>query len=90
MLNACQFNSGNLKLLVIAVCEFVENAHSHCAMSDQQFRSLAEVQVRMQINALISHWLEKQPGFDLDAQTRARAASACRAGWGRCCAIIRR
>jgi AcrR family transcriptional regulator len=79
MLNACQFNAINLRMLVIAVCEFVDRAHGSCALSDQQFQSQVEAQVRMQIHGLISHWLESQPGFDNNTQTRSRAATA--ASW---------
>ncbi len=79
MLNVCQFSLGNLRNLVIVVCEFVDKSHSQCAHSDLQFQALVEVQVRIQIHGLIGHWLEGLPsGVDFPA-TRASASTA--ASW---------
>jgi AcrR family transcriptional regulator len=79
MLNACKFSMQNLRTLVIAVCEFVDGAHGHCPLSEQQFQSLVEAQVRSQIYRLINHWLEDLPAPNNNPQTNARAATA--ASW---------
>ena len=78
MLNACKFSTDNLRTLVIVVCEFVDKAHSRCALNEQQFQALVEAQVRMQIHELISHWLEGLPALE-DTAANARAATA--ASW---------
>jgi AcrR family transcriptional regulator len=75
-LNVCKFSLDNLRMLVIVVCEFIDGAHGHCAMSEQQFQSLVEAQVRTQIHALISHWLEGMPAIDNIPQTRAATAAS--------------
>jgi AcrR family transcriptional regulator len=78
MLNACQFSSDNLKYLVITVCEFVDRAHDYCPKTEQQFRSLVEAQVRMQIQGLLTHWLENMPtngSAPISAERTATAAS---------------
>ena len=59
MLNACHFTPDNLRSLVMAVCEFVDEVHGHCAATEQQFQALVEAQVRCQIHELLNHWLEK-------------------------------
>lgn len=59
-LNVCQFSPENLRSLVIAVCEFVVNFQEHCSSTEQQFRMLIAVQVRLQVYELILHWLENQ------------------------------
>ncbi|MCX6079199.1 MAG: TetR/AcrR family transcriptional regulator [Chloroflexi bacterium] len=76
MLNACQFSINNLRSLMVTVCEFVDQAHAHCALSEQQFQLLIEAQVRSQIHGLLSHWLEGLPGGNqLHLNERATAAS---------------
>jgi len=76
MLNACQFSLSNLRILVITVCEFVDRAHGHCPVSEQQFQSLVEAQVRAQIHELISHWLDGMPVSENSSQTRTQTATA--------------
>ena len=73
-LNACHFSLDNLRMLVIVVCEFIDGAHGHCAMTEQQFQSLVETQVRAQIYTLISHWLESMPEIENIPKTRAATA----------------
>jgi len=79
MLNACHFTNDNLRNLIIAVCEFVANAHGHCATSEQQFQSLVGTQVRLQIHELLLHWLESAPLIENMSVSRERAATA--ASW---------
>jgi AcrR family transcriptional regulator len=79
MLNACHFSNENLRNLILAVCEFVASAHGHCPVSEQQFQSLVEAQVRTQIHALLNHWLENIPLLENTSVSRERAATA--ASW---------
>jgi len=79
MLDACQFSTENLRALIIVVCEFVGDAHAHCAVSEPQFQSLIETQVRSQIYELINHWYENIPMGEKIPVARERAATA--ASW---------
>jgi AcrR family transcriptional regulator len=74
MLNACHFSMDNLRLLIVAVCEFVSHASSHCKPPSAKFESLMETQVKAQLQELLQAWIE-QVGSDLDAKTGATAAS---------------
>jgi AcrR family transcriptional regulator len=56
MLNSCQFSLENLRLLIVAVCEFVANVDSHCAPPHETFDSLVETQVKNQIFELLLKW----------------------------------
>lgn len=79
MLNACHFTQDNLRNLIMAVCEFVDKAHGHCAKTEQQFQALVEAQVRGQIHGLLNHWLESMELGENAPATRERAATA--ASW---------
>ncbi|MGB9639634.1 MAG: TetR/AcrR family transcriptional regulator [Anaerolineales bacterium] len=59
-LNACHFSQQNLRALILAVCEFLIEAHGHCKMPNEQFESLIETQVRGQIQLLLKNWLEQE------------------------------
>ncbi len=74
MLSVCTFSMENLRQLVIAVCEFVSNANSHCAPPQPQFESLVETQVKAQLQELLQNWIE-QAGSDVDPKIAATAAS---------------
>lgn len=76
MLNACQFSQDNLRILIMAVCEFVEKTHRHCPKTEPQFQSLVEAQVRGQINGLIDHWLE-----NMEPNNAIRDRAAIAASW---------
>ena len=83
MLNACHFTNDNLRILVMAVCEFVDVAHRHCAVTEQQFQSLVEAQVRDQIHGLLNHWLEgMNPGENSLASSERAAIAASWAIYG--------
>jgi len=79
MLNACQYSTENLRALIVVVCEFVADAHSRCPVTEQQFRSLVEAQVRSQVHELINRWYENVPMSQDVHVTRERAATA--ASW---------
>jgi AcrR family transcriptional regulator len=59
-LNACHYTPENLRNLILAVCEFLSNVHTHCAQPQhQQFESLVEGQIKQQIFDLLSYWLKQ-------------------------------
>lgn len=74
MLSVCTFSLENLRQLVVAVCEFVEKANSHCAPPQPQFESLVEAQVKAQLQDLLQNWIE-QTGSDVDPRIAATATS---------------
>ena len=74
MLDACHYSDGNLRALIIMVCEFVSNANSHCKPANPQFESLVETQVKNQLQELLQVWLE-QDESGIDSKTAATAAS---------------
>jgi AcrR family transcriptional regulator len=59
MLNACHYTPDNLRILILAVCEFLSKMHSECAQPHQQFESLTEGTIKKIIFELLSHWLEE-------------------------------
>jgi AcrR family transcriptional regulator len=73
-LNACHFSPDNLRNLVVAVCEFVKNTHSHCSPPQGQFEALVETQVKNQIYELLLKWLQQMES-DIAPESVATAAS---------------
>ena len=73
-LNACHYTNENLRSLIMAVCEFVSHAHTHCTTAQPQFEALVETQVKKQLQELLQMWLEKVE-TNIDAKTAATAAS---------------
>jgi hypothetical protein len=74
MLSVCTFTMENLHALIVAVCEFISTASSHCNPPSQQFESVMETQVKRQIQELIEKWIEKL-GTDIDPKIAATATS---------------
>lgn len=73
------FRPSNVQLLIQAVCEFLEQVHSHCAASSRaQFDSVIEQQVKLQVYAVLKNWLE-EPALGSkgngEAELRATVAS---------------
>ena len=74
MLNVCSFSMENLRALIIAVCEYISVASSHCNPPSQQFESVMETQVKLQVQELLQKWLEKLT-IDVDPKLAATATS---------------
>lgn len=74
MLNVCSFSTNNLRALIVAVCEFIANAGSHCSPPSPQFEQVMETQVKLQIQELLHKWLEKVES-DVDSKITSTAAS---------------
>ena|SRR6266498_2639856 len=73
-LNVCTFSMDNLRALIITVCEFISNASVHCNPPSQQFESVMETQIKVQVQELIQNWIEKL-GTDVDPKIAATATS---------------
>ena len=74
MLNVCTYSNANLHALIIAVCEYIVTASSHCNPPSQQFEQVMETQVKLQVQELIQKWLEKVE-IDVDPRLASTAAS---------------
>lgn len=79
MLNVCTYSNENLRALIIAVCEYIVTASSHCNPPSQQFEQVMETQVKLQVQELIQKWLEK---FDTDIDPRIASTAASWAIYG--------
>jgi AcrR family transcriptional regulator len=73
-LNVCTFSMGNLRALIVAVCEYIAAASSHCNPPSSQFEQVMETQVKTQIQELIQKWIEKLD-TDVDPKLASTAAS---------------
>ena len=58
-LNACHYSLDNLRNLVTAMCEFLNNVHGGCVQPHEQFESLVEGQIKKQLFELLSYWLSQ-------------------------------
>ena len=74
MLNACHYSLENLRMLIVAVCEYVSNVHAHCSPPQSQFETLIETEIKNQIYELLLNWL-KQVGSQTSPQNAATATS---------------
>src|SRR5690349_6116440 len=74
MLNVCTYSNNNLRALIIAVCEYIVAASSHCNPPSQQFEQVMETQVKLQVQELIQKWLEKIE-IDVDPKLASTATS---------------
>ncbi len=84
MLNACHLTSENLRMLIVAVCEFTRTMNAHCKPAQPQYESLVETQVKAVIHELLLKWLEpakvpasssRKPSLRPSPETAATAAS---------------
>lgn len=58
-LNVCTFSIENLHALIVTVCEFTQQASSHCNVGSTQFEAIMEAQIVAQIEELIENWVVK-------------------------------
>ena len=79
MLNVCTFSMANLRALIIAVCEYISIASSHCNPPSQQFEQVMETQVKVQVQELIQKWLEK---IEIDVEPKLASTAASWAIYG--------
>ena len=79
MLDTCHYTAENLKALIVAVCEFIADASSHCTPVDPQFEPLMAAQVKDELQSLLQVWLEKE---HIDSDPKMAATAACWALYG--------
>src|SRR5512133_930936 len=79
MLSVCTYSADNLRALIIAVCEYIVTASSHCNPPSQQFESVMETQVKVQVQELIEKWLEK---IEIDVEPKLASTAASWAIYG--------
>lgn len=75
LLASCRFSMENLRLLIVAVCEFTRNLHAHCVPAQRQFEPLVENQIKGQLYSLIFMWLKQ------NEQIHSPEMSATAASW---------
>jgi AcrR family transcriptional regulator len=75
MLNACHYSRENLRLLIVAVCEFITNTHAHCKPAEIKFETSIESEIKAQVYSLVLKWL-----LQLDGKTNPELA-ATSASW---------
>ena len=74
LLASCHFSMGNLRQLIVAVCEFTRNLSTNCVPAQRQFEPLVENQVKAQLYELILMWLRQNEQVT-SPETSATAAS---------------
>lgn len=61
--DSCAFSLDNLRLLILAVCEYLSHLNSHCTTADKEFRPFIEMQVQKQLYEFILRWvISLEPG----------------------------
>lgn len=61
--DSCKFSLDNLKLLILAVCEYLAHLNGHCTAADKEFRPFIEMQVQKQLYEFILRWvISLEPG----------------------------
>ena len=67
---------GNLRLLILAVWEFLTRFHSGCHPSDKQFEPMIEAQVQTELCEFILNWIEPVYIRDGDSLTEPRITAS--------------
>ena len=61
--DSCAFSLDNLKLLILAVCEYLARLNSSCHTADKEFRPFIEMQIQKQLYEFILRWVTSlEPG----------------------------
>ena len=79
MLDACHYTPENLRMLILAVCEFQAKLNTSCAQSQKQFSPLVEKQIKEQVYELLLVWLRK---MDISTSAEMPATAATWAIYG--------
>jgi AcrR family transcriptional regulator len=54
-------NKETLKVLILAVCSYIEGLNTACSRTDRQFRPLIEARVQGELYELLREWIEASP-----------------------------
>ncbi len=74
---AFDYTTGNLKHLILTVCEFMAQIHGHCSPKDQQLLLLIESQITSLVGEVLLTWLrQRRPAALHDAPIELIAAMA--------------
>lgn len=73
-LSACHFSGENLRVLILAVCEFIGTTNHRCKSPRGQFEPFMEAQVKGQVKDLLMTWLD-QVESNFPPEIAATAAS---------------
>ena len=74
---AFDYTTGNLKHLILTVCEFMAQMHGHCSPKDQQLLLLIESQITSLVGEVLLIWLrQRRPAALHDAPIELIAAMA--------------
>ncbi len=57
LLDNARFSPENLRLLILALCEFMADFHSHCTPVDQQLLPLLETNITAELYEVLLSWL---------------------------------
>ena len=57
---AFDYTTGNLKHLILTVCEFMAQIHGHCSPKDQQLLLLIESQITSLVGEVLLTWLRQR------------------------------
>ena len=55
------FSEENLRVLILAVCDYLEGLNTACSWSDRRFRPLIETRVQGELYELLLGWIEDLP-----------------------------
>lgn len=74
-----KFSPENLRVLILTLCEFMAEFHSHCKPPDQQFLPLVETTITAELHSVLLSWLKQgvpaQSGSKVPAEVAAVVAS---------------
>jgi AcrR family transcriptional regulator len=56
-----ELSEENLRVLILAVCDYLAGLNTVCAWSDRQFRPLIEARVQSELYELLLRWIEALP-----------------------------
>jgi AcrR family transcriptional regulator len=56
-----ELSEENLKVLIVAVCDYLEGLNTACSWSDRRFRPLIEARVQAELYELLLGWIEVLP-----------------------------
>lgn len=75
-----KFSPENLRILILALCEFMAEFHSHCKPIDQQLLPLLETTITAELYDVLSSWLKEGAAATSDSKVPAEVAAVV-ASW---------
>lgn len=75
-----KFSAENLRVLILTLCEFMAEFHSHCKPPDQQFLPLVETTITAELYSVLLSWLKANAPAQTDGKVPAEVAAVV-ASW---------